>query len=142
MRPNESQRREAGSAAVEAVVLLPVIMAFVLLGVALGRFETARTDLIGLAREGAEAASVMPSSAQAAAAATLVGTSGSSGIAEVCPKIVVSTNTAKFVPGGSVDVTLTCKVDLASLGAPGLSGTQDVTVHQLAPIDPYRAVSP
>jgi Flp pilus assembly protein TadG len=142
MRTKGSRRREAGSAAVEAVILLPVIMVFVLLAAALGRFETARTDLIGLAREGAEAASVMPSSAQAVRAANLVGQSGTSGIGEVCPKIAVGTNTAKFVPGGYVDVTLTCEVDLASLGAPGLSGRQEVTVHQLAPIDPYRAVSP
>ena len=126
----------------EAVVLVPVIMAFALLAFGLGRFETTRTDLVGLSREGAEAASVMPSSTQASAAASLVGSSGSSGIGDACSSVTVHTDTSRFVPGGSVGVTLRCDFDLSSLGTPGLSGSDEITVHQLAPIDPYRAVTP
>ena len=58
-----------------------------------------------------------------------------------CVRIVVSTNTTDFVPGGEVTVTVSCTVELSDLGAPGLPGESTVSISQAAPIDPYRVVS-
>lgn len=57
----------------EAVALTSVVMIFVLLTVAFGRYEATRAQVIGAARAAAEAAAVVPSASlaqQAAAAAT------------------------------------------------------------------------
>jgi hypothetical protein len=110
--------------------------------VAFGHFEMARTDLIGLARQGAETASVMPTASGASSAAELVGSSGVSGLDGLCQELSVQTDTRSFVPGGSVGVTIQCEVDLSKLGAPGLGGEHTIRIHQVAPIDPYRAVTP
>ena len=51
MRPHLAKNdREAGSATVEAVVLVPVLVIFVLLSVAFGRYQTTREEVIGAAR--------------------------------------------------------------------------------------------
>ena len=52
MRPNLAKTdREAGSATVEAVVLVPVLVIFVVLSVAFGRYQTTREEVIGAARQ-------------------------------------------------------------------------------------------
>ena len=61
---------EQGIAAVEAVVLTSVVMIFVLLAVAFGRYESTRAQVIGAARAAAEAAAVLPSANQASSAAS------------------------------------------------------------------------
>jgi Flp pilus assembly protein TadG len=134
-------RSEKGSAAVEAVVLTSVVMIFVLLAVALGRYEATREQVIGAARAAAEAASVVSSDNLAASAASSAATPELIGSGASCARSTVSTNTQDFVPGGEVIVSVTCTVELSDLGVPGIPGQAIVTITQSAPIDPYRAVS-
>jgi Flp pilus assembly protein TadG len=133
--------KESGSVTVEAVVLVPVLMVFVLLAVAFGRYETTREAVIGAARAGAEAAAVMPSAQSATTAAADATLPAISGSASSCSHIVISTDTKDFKPGGEITVTVSCTVELSDLGAPGLPGRSTVTISQTAPIDPYRVVS-
>jgi Flp pilus assembly protein TadG len=134
-------RREAGSATVEAVVLVPVLMLFVLLAVAFGRYQTTREEVIGAARAGAEAAAIVPSAQLATKAAENAAGPALSGLTSPCLRLVVVTDTSHFIPGGEVTVTVSCTVGLSDIGAPGLPGESTVTISQEAPIDPFRAVS-
>jgi Flp pilus assembly protein TadG len=132
-------RHETGSATVEAVVLVPVLMLFVLLAIAFGRYQTAREEVIGAARAGAEAAAIMPSAQSAKTAANEAALPALS--TSPCHRVVVATDTSDFMPGGEVTVTVSCTVELSDIGAPGLPGQSTVTISQVAPIDPYRVVS-
>ena len=88
-----------------------------------------------------EAAAIVPSAslaskAASAAAAPELDLNGAS-----CKATTVTTGIQNFVPGGDVSVTVTCSVDLSDLGVPGLPGQANISVTQVAPIDPYRVVS-
>lgn len=137
----EEVRHETGSVAVEAVVLVPVLVLFVLLTVAFGRYETTREEVIGAARAAAEAAAIMPTAQSARTAANAAALPALAGPHPACLDVHVSTNTTHFEPGGEVSVTVSCTVGLSYLGAPGLPGESTVTISQVAPIDPYRVVS-
>jgi Flp pilus assembly protein TadG len=134
-------RHETGSVTIEAVVLVPLLVLFVLLTIAFGRYETTREEVIGAARAAAEAAAIMPSVQSARTAASAAAMPSLAGPHPSCLKVVVSTDTSDFVPGGEVSVTVSCTVKLSDLGAPGLPGESTVTISQVAPIDPYRVVS-
>ncbi len=140
MRSPKRSPSEQGSVAVEAVVLASVVMIFVLLAVALGRYEATRAQVIGAARAGAVAASVVSSADFASSAASSAATPDLMGSGASCTRTTVLTDTRKFKPGGSVSVTATCTVGLSDLGVPGLPGEATVVVTQVAPIDPYREV--
>jgi Flp pilus assembly protein TadG len=141
MRARKGSPSEQGSVAVEAVVLASVVMIFVLLAVACGRYEATRAQVTGAARAAAEAASVAPSANQASSAANSAATPDLMGSGAPCTSTSVFTDTRRFKPGGSVSVTVTCTVGLSDLGVPGLPGEATVEVTQVAPIDPYREVS-
>jgi hypothetical protein len=131
---------ESGSLTVELVLLTPIIVVFALLAVGLGRYELAREAVIGSARASAEAAAVAASASQAQAAASTSAGPGVSDLGNGCASLEVSTDTSQFAPGGSVSVTVTCRISFADLLVPGLPGSTTVTAVQSAPIDPYRSV--
>jgi Flp pilus assembly protein TadG len=132
---------QEGSSTVEAVVLIPVLMIFVLLSVAFGRFEMTSVQVVGAARAAAESAAIMPSAPEAAVAARAEAMPALSGANRPCHSVLVTTNTSHFVPDGDVSVTVSCVVGLSDLGAPGVPGSTTVVETQTAPIDPYRQVS-
>ena len=141
MKICSNSESERASATVEAVVLTSVVMIFMLLAVAFGRYEATHAQVIGAARAAAEAASVMSSASQASSAANAAAIPELEGNGASCKSMDVSTDTQDFAPGGDVSVTVTCTVQLADLGIPGLPGAATFAVTQIAPIDPYRAVS-
>jgi Flp pilus assembly protein TadG len=129
---------ERGSVTVEAVILIPVVMLFVVLALAFGRYESIEAEIAGAARAGVEAASVSANpdlAAQAAREAALPAITG-----EACGDISIQTDASDFRPGGDVRVTVSCTVQLSDIGAPGLPGASTVIDTQTAPIDPYREV--
>jgi Flp pilus assembly protein TadG len=130
---------EEGSITAELVVLAPVLAVFLLLIVALGRYELARQEVIAAARAAADAAAVVSSAGQAPLAASdAAGASIQS--RHACAVLDVSTDTGQFVPGGSVRVTVTCRVDLSDVLLPGWPGSTTVQSIRIAPIDPFRSV--
>jgi hypothetical protein len=139
MRRN--RKGECGTAAVEAAVLVPVLVLFAVVAIGFGRYEVFRAELIGDARAGAEAASVMQTPQQAAVAAQAAAAVDELQPGGLCERSRVVTDTSDFSPGGTVSVSVLCSVDLADLGVPGLAGIEGATVAQRAPIDEYRAVT-
>ena len=129
-----------GTMAIELVVLTPVVILFVLVALALGRFELAREQVVSAARAGAEVASVVPVAGDAQSAALSVVAPDVSDQLHSCTQLSVVTDTRDFVPGGSVRVVVSCQIGLADLLLPGFPGHETVQAAVSAPIDPFRSV--
>jgi len=130
--------RSQGSLTVELIILIPVVFLFILLALAMGRFELAREEIVSAARAGAEAAAVVPVPGDAQAAALQAVDPVVDG--QSCSQLTVAADTAEFVPGGSVRVTVSCQISFSDLLVPGFSGRAAIQAAVSAPIDPLRAL--
>lgn len=131
-------RSERGSATVETAVLVPVLVAFMLFALALGRYEMTRQMVAGAARAAAEATAIAPDAADAPALADASATPVLSDGRRSCASYSVFTDTAQFRPGGDATVTVSCHIDFSDLLVPGLPGSATVTITDAVPIDTYR----
>ena len=131
---------EAGAVATELVLLTPLLILLLLFVVALGRLAGARINVDGAAAQAARAASIATTPAGAAAEArqTAVVALGSDHV--TCATLEVATNTARFAPGGSVTVTVTCAVALSDLTGLRLPASEQVASSATSVIDTYRSV--
>lgn len=133
--------RDAGNAALELVVLAPVLIFVLGLVIAAGRTSTAQGAVDAAARDAARQASISltPAAAQAAA---LSSASAALGQDDLRCAPVVSVDTSQFsVPVGqpaTVTATVTCNVRLSDLLVPGLPGSHTLTATFTSPLDPYR----
>jgi Flp pilus assembly protein TadG len=133
--------RDAGNAALELVVLAPVLLFVLGLIIAAGRTSMAQGAVEAAARDAARQASISlnPVAAQAAAQS-----SASAALSQDDLKCtpVVNVDTSQFsVPVGepaTVTATVTCTVRLSDLLVPGLPGSQTLTARFTSPLDPYR----
>lgn len=134
-------RGDAGSAALELVVLAPVLLFVLGLVIAAGRTSMARGAVAAAARDAARQASISltPAAAQTAALSSASATLSQDNL-KCAP--VVTVNTSQFsVPVGqpaTVTATVTCTVRLSDLLVPGLPGSQTLTATFTSPLDPYR----
>lgn len=135
------ERGERGSTSIEAAIVIPTVMIFILLMVAAGRVALAQSQVVTAAEAGARAASIERSSGQArSSAAQVAAATLDSGGVSCSPN--VSTSTGGFaVPVGqpaSVTTTVTCTVALGDLAVPGLPGSRTFTSTATSPLDTYR----
>lgn len=133
LRDRGSSGRDRGSMAVEVVILVPLLFAFVLLIAAGGRLVLRQGEVDSAARDAARAASLARSSGEAQGAASNA-VSASMG-ATSCPTAV---DTSTFVAGGSVTVLVSCVVPFGDLGLVGLPGSTTVKGTSVAPLDQFR----
>lgn len=133
-QPSPRARDQRGSMSVEVVILTPVLLAFVLLVVAGGRYVGVKGDVEAAARDAARAASLERSWGAAQAAAAQV-TRQSLNPDTTCGAPRVSPN---FAPGEVIEVHLSCNVSLDGLGLVGLSGSVPVEAVSKSPLDTYR----
>ena len=135
-------RPQQGSAAVELVLLTPVLVVLLLFVVAVGRLAETRGDVDAAARDAARAASIArgPDSARADGEAAARQRLSEGGV--TCRTLDVELSTAEFRPGGTVAATVGCVVDLADLTLLGVPGTRRVSATFAEPIDIFRAVGP
>ena len=119
--------------AVEVVILTPVLMMFVMLIAAGGRYVAVQGDIQATARDAVRAASLERSAAEAHAAASSV-MQQSLDDATNCRPLALS----GFAPGGIARVDLDCEVSDAGLGLIGLPGSVRIQAVSQAPIDVYR----
>lgn len=133
---------DAGTGTLELVLLAPVVVMFVLLVVVLGRIAETGAEVTGAARDAARAASLArtpgsaSSAAQAAAASALAGES-----LDCSTGVSVAVDTARWFPGGSVQVTVACTVRLSDVGFSMLPGSKRMTATATAPLERFRGVS-
>lgn len=122
--------------AVELVILTPVLVAFILLVVAFGRYVAVRGEVEALTRDAVRQASAQRTAADALSAATAT-VAAARKPERTCTTPVLS---GAFVPSGILTVTLTCEVSYAGLGLIGLPGSATVRATSAAPLDTYRRV--
>jgi Flp pilus assembly protein TadG len=134
LRPDD----EAGSATLELALITPVLLAFLLLVVTLGRLGSAREDIDGAAAQAARAASIALSPAQARSAAYEAASAAVAAQSLLCETLDVSVDTASFRPGGQVAVEVVCTVGLGRLSGVGLPGSRVLNSRAVEVIDTFR----
>jgi Flp pilus assembly protein TadG len=135
---NRTTRRERGSATTELVLLTPLLILFVLLIVCLGRFAHARALIDDAAAQAARAATLnylSPNQATTAARQTAATALADAGVN--CLSQLVRVDTGNDHPGGTVTVTLYCRVELSQQIGAGLPGSRSLTATFTSPVDTY-----
>ena len=130
--------REEGSATLELALLTPVLLAFLLLMVAMGRFAGTRADVDAAARDAARAASAARSAPRARAVAEDAASATLRAGGVDCRSLTVDVELAKFAPGGTVAARVSCSVDLTDVSLLRLPGSRILTARFVSPVDVYR----
>ncbi|MGQ0631596.1 MAG: TadE/TadG family type IV pilus assembly protein [Sporichthyaceae bacterium] len=132
----ERRPRDAGSVAVEVVLVAPLLIVLLVLVAGLGRIAHTRGQVDGAAADAARSASLE----RTGAAAQRAGESAARAYLgdRACQQLDVAIDTAKLRPGGTVSAQLRCTASLAGLGMAGLPGSRAFTATAVAPIDTYR----
>ena len=134
--------RDDGNAALELVVLAPVILFLLGLVIAAGRTSIAKGAMDAAARDAARQASISltPGAARAAARSSAQAALSADGLD--C-KPVVHVDTSQFTRVGvglpaQVTATVLCRVPLADLVVPGMPGSMLLHSTFTSPLDPFR----
>jgi hypothetical protein len=140
--PPPGSGRDTGNAALELVVLAPVIFILIALVVAAGRTSIAQGAVDAAARDAARQASISltPGAAETAAQASARAALSQDGL-DCNPYVWVDTSQFTTVPLGlpaSVTAIVKCRVPLSDLVVPGLPGYRTLTFTFKSPLDPYR----
>ena len=120
---------------VEAVLLAPVFLLFLMFLAGAGRFVEAQGEVNGAARDAARAASVQRTLGDAEEAAGAVVTDV---LAKQCAGAEVSLGGSKWEEGGHVQAEVTCEVNLEFLGfdtSSALKGTSVVPLETLRRVE-------
>lgn len=137
-----SADRERGSASLEAVIVLPVLLMFVALIIGAGRVQMAHQDVDGAAAEAARAASLARNAGEAQTKGTASGQLALANQDRVCSPATISIDTSGFsTPPGThakVSATVVCVVDLGDVVFPGLPGSITITSHAESVLDIFR----
>ena len=133
---------DAGNAALELVVLAPVLFILIALVVAAGRTSIAQGAVDAAARDAARQASISltPGAAQAAGQASAEAALSQDGL-DCHPRVHVDARQFTSVPIGqpaSVSALVVCQVPLSDLVVPGLPGSRTLRAFFTSPLDPYR----
>jgi TadE-like protein len=135
---------DRGNAALELVLLAPVILFLVGLVIAAGRTSVAQGAVDAAAREAARQASIAPT-ASAAVQAALAGAGAAlrtDGL-DCQPLVFLPGLAAAFAtqPGqpAQVHARVVCVVRLSDLVVPGVPGSIRLTSSYTSPLDPYRS---
>jgi Flp pilus assembly protein TadG len=135
--------RENGGIAIEAAILVPAILLFVLLAVGAGRIESAGGVVDAAARDAARSASIARTAAAAQAAAENAARTTLSQQGVDCPDVQPQVDTsgldAQLGQTGYITVTVVCTVPLGDLMVPGLPGSHTMKSTFTSVVDAYRA---
>ena len=143
VKPGWRAGTERGNAALELLILAPVILALIGLIIAAGRTSVAQGSVDAAARDAARQASISltPSAAKQTATATAYAALRADGLR--CRPVVILDLAKGFgMPVGQpaqVSASVSCTVHLSDLLVPGVPGASTLTARFTSPIDPYRA---
>jgi Flp pilus assembly protein TadG len=135
-------RRDDGSAAIEAAVIIPPLIMLLCLAIAGGRIVTSGAKIDAAAEDAAREASLHRTltTAQHAAHTAAAESLADQGIR--CTSISVRVDASGLsVPVGqlsTVTVTVTCTVGLSDLLLPGVPGARTLTASATSVVDQYR----
>jgi Flp pilus assembly protein TadG len=134
-------RDERGSLALELVVLTPVlVLTLWIVGALTLRAMVAHAQVDSAARDAARAASIARSVPAARHAAASAAANSLQQARRTCQAIHVTTDTERFRPGGTVQVTVTCTIRLQDLGLSFLLGNRTTSATYAVPMDVNRGI--
>lgn len=141
------RRDDRGSAALEAAVLAPPLLAILVVIAVSGRIGIAHQSVDSAAAAGARAASIARTKSQADSAARSVVNDTLANQGVTCLNLQVTTDRAGFdTPVGreaSVEVTVTCQVNLSDLvSGTGVPGSVTLSGTASSPLDQFRERQP
>ena len=128
--------------ALEFVIMAPVLVAFMMLMVGVGRIVSAQSQVDSAARDAVRDASIARSAGQAESRASAAARASLDKYnwCQGGPRTL--TDTSAWAPGGRVAVTVTCDADLGGLSLIGLPGSKRMTAQATAPLDTFRRTGP
>lgn len=132
--------RDNGSMVAELVVMAPVLVTLMGAFVLGAQLLTDHQDVDDLARTAVEAASSSATAQQASSAAQSIVSETASGERLECADLSVSTNTASYVAGGAVSVTVTCTFLVPSLAFLHVPAEVPLSATATAVLEPYRVI--
>ncbi|GGO58978.1 MULTISPECIES: TadE family protein [Streptomyces] len=134
--------RDAGSAAIEAAIVLPALLVFVCMAIAGGRLVMSGSKVDAAAQDAAREASIHRTVEAAQAAARSAATESLSDQGVTCANTSVSVDTSGLnVPIGqvaTVSATVRCTVNLSDLLLPGVPGARTQEATATSVVDQYR----
>src|SRR5690349_12968928 len=128
---------ERGSAAVEMVLMVPVLIGLILTVVAGGRFVEARGQVNDAAYAGARAASLAHRTSVYGAGRNAAQQSLADR-GKACVSLAISFAGSDPHPGGQIRVTVRCTAALHDVVGFGLPGTKRFEATAVVPIEQYR----
>jgi Flp pilus assembly protein TadG len=136
---HQRAKGERGTAAIELVLVAPLIMVIFLFVVGLGRMAHARQQLESVAADSARAASLERNTYQSAAAAQAAARQSLGDTGVSCTNLAVDVDLASYQPGGRVTVTVACTTKLSDIGMAGFPGSKTFTATSVVPIETFRS---
>lgn len=135
-------RRHAdnGSAAVELVLLTPLLVSLLLLVVALGRMTSAEGTVEDAARDAARSAANARTATDARQAGNLLARTVLAENDVDCASVDITVDTSDWHAGGTVGVSISCPIRLADVAGLGIGGTRTATAHFVEPLDNFRGI--
>ncbi|GAW48030.1 MULTISPECIES: TadE/TadG family type IV pilus assembly protein [unclassified Nocardioides] len=142
LRRGRDRRRshgERGTAVLSITLITPLILAFVLFVVGLGRMAHARQQVEAVAADAARAASLQRNTSQSASAAQTAARAslGSAGVS--CQDLDVDVDVSSYHPGGRITVTVSCTTKLDDVALAGFPGHKTFTARSVVPIETWRS---
>ncbi len=133
--------RDDGVATIEVAILGPALLILVTLAILAMRIEIAGEAVDTSAHDAARAASISRNAADARTAALAAARTTLKADGLTCASLTVTVDTSQFArPVGqqaTITATVTCDVNLARLGIPGLPGRKVMTSTFTSEIDRY-----
>ena len=137
-------RDERGSSAVETLIMATTAMSLVLIVVASGRYVDGSAQANDAAYAAARAASLETALGPGYAAGRQAAQRSLAERGKSCQHLQVSFAGTSFTPGGTLNVEVTCTVNLLDTGALGrqlgLAAHRSFTERAVVPIETYRTV--
>lgn len=140
------ERSERGSAPVEVVILVPMLVLFIGLIIGSGRFYLGQSAVRQAAAASARAAAISRDAGSAKQTGRAIGMSSLGSSALECSSRSVNVDTHAFAQQigtpGRVTATVSCTVAFSDLSLPGMPGEKTLTATANEPLDRYRARRP
>jgi Flp pilus assembly protein TadG len=138
-KENRQNRGERGTAALELVIIAPVLIVALLFVVGLFRMSHAGQQVESVAADAARAASLERNTSQSAAAARAAARASLGRAGVSCTNLGVQVNLASYRPGGQVSVTVSCTANLGDVAMAGFPGSRVFTATSTVPIETWRS---
>lgn len=141
-----NRHSERGSASLEAAIVVPAFALFVGLIIFGGRTAVVRHSVESAAADAARSASILRVETDARKAAHEAAVTGLADQGIDCLRVDVAVNAEQFSHDvgtpATVDVTVSCRLDLSDLSIPGVPGSRTISATMTSPIDNWRERSP